>query len=485
MVAEAVVNVTVNADPNAVAYYGFSDFEGLTTGTGTETRGYVRGIAAKSDEQAYSGLYSYKLDEDLDAIRLSLTEDVKSGNVVSIMLYDNMTSHNYMGVGIRVADAIGLGIMASASKEYYSYANGSKWIATTVERTAGWHELKLDYTDGQTCVLYIDDAQVGVIDNFTACDLLVIGDNWGSGGSISNMYFDDLKIYKKSSEEEPKVSITVSGGDADVTLLDKGGRFEIKAKVENDPENAVTLAYTSANDEVATVTKDGWITGVTAGTTEITVEGKDSSGAVVAEAVVNVTVNADPNAVAYYGFSDFEGLTTGTGTETRGYVRGIAAKSDEQAYSGLYSYKLDEDLDAIRLSLTEDVKSGNVVSIMLYDNMTSHNYMGVGIRVADAIGLGIMASASKEYYSYANGSKWIATTVERTAGWHELKLDYTDGQTCVLYIDDAQVGVIDNFTACDLLVIGDNWGSGGSISNMYFDDLKIYKPVAADTANEE
>ena len=163
----------------------------------------MRGIATLSDEQAYSGLYSYKQDEDFDAIRLYSADDEKSGSIVSVMLYDNMTSSKYMGLGVRVNNgSTGLAIMGDQKTlpQYYSYGNGEKWIATGVKRSLGWHELKLDFSNGTSLVLYIDDIKVGEIDNVTSWNWMVIGDSWGSGGYISNMYFDDLKIYKSEQE---------------------------------------------------------------------------------------------------------------------------------------------------------------------------------------------------------------------------------------------------------------------------------------------
>lgn len=571
-------SITLGNLSNNGIFQGFYDFDDFNTNRNWS----VKGEPTRSSEQAYTGLYSYKLDEDQDSIRLNKT--IQDGNVVSVMLYDSMDEK---ACAACVVGNLYLGIGGGGIKEYYTMRNINAATnngngadqSTGVERSEGWHELKWDFSNGESCVLSIDGNKVAEFAETSYSDLFM-GDIWGSKEEyVPAVYFDDLKIgkpkikenvvsiivpeeektvtldkagtsqinakaesnpdvnvklvytsadtnvatvdenglitavgvgettitiqSKKSTDENPvktvvNVTVTESTGGSeepqvsinvestDMTVLEKGGTAQINAMVTNLPEGTqATLEYTPAEGTNAMISKNGLITGVTAATEAetltTTITAKDSSGAVLAtkEVSINVTISENTNDVAYYGFSDPD--FTGFNTTTNYTVTGTPTRTMEQAYSGLYSYKVDEGADSIRMDMNGT--TGNIISVMMYDNMDTSTKLSAGMFVnGDANGLAINGGISTTHYSYrgynaeTNNYPWYTTSVERSLGWHELKMDFSNGTSCVLYIDNIKVGEI---TQADLNIqnyvfIGDRWANtDGYVCNIYFDDLKI------------
>lgn len=112
-------------------------------------------------------------------------------------------------------------------------------------------------------------------------------------------------VFENENGESPKVDvpafktkgISVTGLTLDKTesKIEVGGTSIIKATVAPDNATDKTVTFNTANDKIATVDKDGKITGVAVGETEITATTND--GNKVAKVKVSVTEkSAQPDA---------------------------------------------------------------------------------------------------------------------------------------------------------------------------------------------
>lgn len=152
----------------------------------------VKGTAATSTAQKHTGSNSYIVNEDMDVISKDL--GASYNKVASVWFYDNNVTSN-MQMMARADDgvswiAMGVDTLTSSNK-YVTRVGGTK-TATGITRTAGWHELKFDFTSGMDVKLYIDNQWVGTA-QASSFKQIMLGD-WWQGAFAGAGYFDDVEI---------------------------------------------------------------------------------------------------------------------------------------------------------------------------------------------------------------------------------------------------------------------------------------------------
>ncbi len=112
-----------------------------------------------------------------------------------------------------------------------------------------------------------------------------------TNSTISNVRFDDVKLYQGSAKKNPGLS----WGTASRTVTIGSNDNTFPTLTNN---NNLSVTYTSSETSVATIAADGTITLVTAGTTVIKAEfaGNDEYEAGSAEYTLTVKAAADPSA---------------------------------------------------------------------------------------------------------------------------------------------------------------------------------------------
>lgn len=164
-----------------------------------------------SDKVSYQGKQSalYVVGNGSNAIQKLF--GASQQGVVTMMLYDDASKNGNTRVVAHVGNArssllAGMGILFDGNPAYGSIDNysvrasgsGTAWEVTQVQRSAGWHELKWDYTSGTDLKMYIDGELVKtttVIKNF---DRIVLGYLWDSANGRT-FAFDNIK-YSKTNE---------------------------------------------------------------------------------------------------------------------------------------------------------------------------------------------------------------------------------------------------------------------------------------------
>jgi parallel beta-helix repeat protein len=188
LTAMTVETNVVEPDPEPSFFEGFEDgFAAWTPNYGTPTA---------STAQAYTGTNSFLPNEDQDEIYHVM--DDQTYGIVTVRFYDN-TSSNNLKVRARLANStteenamIGVATYLSTSK--YAYlVDGTTFVASSVNRSTGWHEFKFDMSSGTDTKLYIDGTLIATTDIITAFDQIFIGDN--STTTQGNVYFDDVALY--------------------------------------------------------------------------------------------------------------------------------------------------------------------------------------------------------------------------------------------------------------------------------------------------
>lgn len=170
------------------------------------------------------------------------------------------------------------------------------------------------------------------------------------------------------------------------------------------------------------------------------------------------------------------------------------AYMSEGPCKGQYSLSLDGNRndDAVVLSRPFEQNLNKIVEVKYFDKRQDYAGSDVNeedvpvditpdhwVRVDDGKNvkaIGANGDVSKDYYLYQDGDKVVQTKVQRKAGWHTFKFDYTSGTDVKMYIDGEEVATLpaDSF---NYLGMGDWTGNGGAA---YYDQVVIYGGKPAD-----
>lgn len=169
-------------------------------------------------EGPHRGRYSLRLDGNRNdgGVVLSRPFDYDLNKIVEVKYFDKR--QDYAGSDkneeatpvditpdhwVRVdngTDVIAIGANGDISKDYYLYKNGDEIIQTSVQRKAGWHTFKFDYSSGTDVKMYIDGEEIAQLPA-QAFNYLGLGDWTGNGGAA---YYDQVVIYGGKDAPEPK-----------------------------------------------------------------------------------------------------------------------------------------------------------------------------------------------------------------------------------------------------------------------------------------
>ena len=172
------------------------------------------------------------------------------------------------------------------------------------------------------------------------------------------------------------------------------------------------------------------------------------------------------------------------------------AYMSEGPHDGRYSLSLDGNRNegAVVLSRPFEQDLNKIVEVKYFDKR--QDYAGSDtneeevpsditpdgwVRVdngTDIRAIGANGEISKDYYLYKNGDEIIQTDVQRKAGWHTFKFDYTSGTDVKMYIDDELIATLSG-ESFNYLGMGDWTGNGGA---GYYDEVMIYGGEPAEPA---
>ena len=281
--AESVSSVrsfTTSALDDASFFEGFRNFDEWEP---LVENGVQKGTPGNTTANSHSGRYSYELDEGMDVVQKIF--GTRHNDVASVWLYDNMNKGRGAAAIVNVTREengstpwIGAGVSVStggAYQDHYVVRIGGSWYETEIERTEGWHELKWDYTDEGTCIIYIDGEKVYTLESAPYYDRILMGDFWnhaGYAGDVSGMLFDDVTVDKPVVKEN---ILEIAVPETEITLnLDETYRLE--PVVETDPDVDAEITFSAQEWEIASVDKEGVITPVRPGSTIVTISSKNN-----------------------------------------------------------------------------------------------------------------------------------------------------------------------------------------------------------------
>lgn len=301
-----------------------------------------------------------------------------------------------------------------------------------------------------------------------------------SSGNITGNYRDDDVDIVTATDPGTGFAIgyTISGEWLNYTVNSIPGNYDITLRVSSGMANSSDVGDLKIyvdNVEIGTFnieTTGGWQAWTDVTLNNIPIAGGNNSDlklVVTGNGSFNMNYikfdasTSNPNNIFY---EDFE-----SGTTAWDSTKGTATSSSLQKKSGNYSYLASEDMDVI--TKTFNSSYNKIATVWYYDggvDTTVQSLARVDNGIWHAIGLHSGVSSTK-YVMRLDGS-WIATGVDRTAGWHELKWDYTSGTDVKMYIDNTLIHISSLITSFNSIALGDYWGNGQS-GTVYFDDILV------------
>ena len=260
-VTSAVFSFTTSETMQASIFEGCGDPElpGWTRTAGTPVR---------TDQDAHSGKYSLLINQNRQIFTKKFAEPQKT--TVSMWMYDTNSKESQFTVAGEVSAAsLRTLIGVNGNKTYYSYREGNSFVASTVERTEGWHEFKWDYSTPETGVkMYVDGTLIHTTAPTAGFVEVTFGDLWNQGaqpGDISNVLFDEIRIGDPIIHPVP-AKFTVPYEEVRV-MEDQTKKLE--AALECTPDYDLNICWDESEAEVARMEDDGTLHGVRAGTASV------------------------------------------------------------------------------------------------------------------------------------------------------------------------------------------------------------------------
>jgi uncharacterized protein YjdB len=155
-----------------------------------------------SMDRARSGNSSLLVDKDRSFMTVSFT---KRPVILEGWFYDDGAT---VKQSVIQANSLMLGAYSTISSNHYAIRNGIG--ATSIPRSAGWHQVIFDYVTVPGKVNVLIDGQLADTRNDTGLSSITLGDLWANG-SISNMSFDDIAVYDLADTTPPVTTATLIG----------------------------------------------------------------------------------------------------------------------------------------------------------------------------------------------------------------------------------------------------------------------------------
>jgi hypothetical protein len=225
---------------------------------------------------------------------------------------------------------------------------------------------------------------------------------------------------------------------------------------------------------------------------------------------VNATVTDNDGNTVYSSFTvnvkqanhieNFENGLTGWTANSAGSTPILGSA---KTYDGNNSLLIDEDYDTVFKTWSSGLP-GKVASVWYYDEnvtpggtspTTYKNHTRSVFHVGKAGGgsfayMGVDTHNSINNYVYRYLSAVVPTGIPRTKGWHEFKMDFSDGTTIKLSIDGVSFFSVPNSNYWDVstvgtfIMLGDQWDNSSSSDGAfptYYDNLMITDTLAANS----
>jgi hypothetical protein len=187
--AMSIETSIVEPSPDASFAEGFENgFDAWTPTYGTPTA---------TTAHAHTGTQSFFSNQEQDEI-VHVMGDETYG-ILKVWFCDNL-NYNDMKVRARLTSTTTeenamIGVVTNTSTNKYSYlVDGQTWVASSVNRTSGWHEFKFDLSSGIDTKLYIDGTLIATTDILTSFDEIYLGDA-ADTTTTGNVYFDDVELF--------------------------------------------------------------------------------------------------------------------------------------------------------------------------------------------------------------------------------------------------------------------------------------------------
>jgi len=270
----STVSAFPTANPQPSDYLFYDDFENSTGTPNWSTDASKHPVF--SNTHTYHGSYALKFDptsvganQNIDRF-LSYDSPINEGIVVETKFYDDASDTSaecwlFTLAGSGYATCVGVGVRtASSTINYvYKYANTTPtytYQVTGIDRTTGWHDLKILLKNHTDYSIYIDNNFVGS---------LVVSSGTGGVGALlyafssalatpSVIWIDDYMIYKLTQDEiwtRKGIAIDVglqwkSGGVGESNLLYESGIWKMwyDAIDEDEPGQYGRLGYATSSD---------------------------------------------------------------------------------------------------------------------------------------------------------------------------------------------------------------------------------------------
>jgi hypothetical protein len=143
-----------------------------------------------------------------------------------------------------------LGVRTATSADKYVYRSGATTTATSVPRTAGWHEFTFDYTSGAGVDLFIDGRLVASPTGVTEFDGIALGD-WWADSAAGTAYWDDIGVASFAQDFEHGLgTFTAAKGTATLTAAGQSGATSYRTDEDTD---VITTKLRGKNYQLASV----------------------------------------------------------------------------------------------------------------------------------------------------------------------------------------------------------------------------------------
>lgn len=396
----------------------FSDEAGsapIMIWTGSDLTIDPNNIDTQSTDASHSGNKSIKIVLDDQAsqgwagaeIKLNSPVELTSANVLSVWLKNG---------GSEDINVTSVGFGNASSPQIQVDVRGDTGAGFTLASGSDWQEVVVPIPDSS---------------KMTSVDsVMYITTDTGTSGS-KVIYIDDIKYKNRSDVEATAITlgtdITVTAGASSkintVSMTYRVGDYDVVIMSHQYNNMAINpwLTWSSDNESVATVSSDGTVTGVAAGTANITA----ALGSLSATIVANIITGYDSSALA----DDFEGVqpdSSGFGF----YGSAGGAWLDTQTDSGFAAHS---GTSALKMGYgTSDGSNGG-----FYRNITrdwsGYTNFTFYIRVADASSVGQSITLNLFNDDGSGGTSYYGQTFTIPAGadsdWVKVSLPLSDYQS--------------------------------------------------------
>ena len=219
----AIVMFLMGTVLNASALTFYDSFEAQSFDPFWTTINQANGTVTLSSDQVHSGSQSARFDHQSTSGQKNIQlghafSDVVSGSV-SVWFYDSRMGGAYSSLSLfnstvtpypANGSLFGLGVMDWDNSNYFCHSPTASNERTSIPRTLGWHEFKIDIgtTSGE---MYIDDILVNSFTGNHGFDYLHLSAS-GPRSNHATYYYDDFSLTTSAPVPEPATMLLLGTG---------------------------------------------------------------------------------------------------------------------------------------------------------------------------------------------------------------------------------------------------------------------------------